>query len=328
MSDPVTNVEIEDVVSSIRRLFSEDKRQAADSAEKAEKQEVSSELCDGEAEGRLVLSPAFRVDRPAAHASSDTSHAPALVMNGGSATTRDSVDNSEERNGQRLHLMTEPALDTTQNDVSDVLVLGEPQSRPTQADNWGETLEAPVAQDDPSAAIIASQSRQNSLKTTIAELEAAISIQGNDFEPDGSEEVGSIPENEPLQWQDSDSEAHVILAQPEGASVSKVIELDNSAPQDVDPAFVRRHAAPAGEAGLEEERVADLGGDPDELQAALARDDLTVDDLPMDEEALRDLVSEVVRQELQGALGERITRNVRKLVRREIHRIISSQEFD
>ena len=46
-----------------------------------------------------------------------------------------------------------------------------------------------------------------------------------------------------------------------------------------------------------------------------------------DEEMLRDLVGEIVRAELQGALGERITRNVRKLVRREIHRSLASQEL-
>ena len=48
----------------------------------------------------------------------------------------------------------------------------------------------------------------------------------------------------------------------------------------------------------------------------------------LDEEALRDMVSDIVRQELQGALGERITRNVRKLVRREIHRALASQELE
>ncbi|WP_375175314.1 hypothetical protein [Pseudooceanicola sp.] len=47
----------------------------------------------------------------------------------------------------------------------------------------------------------------------------------------------------------------------------------------------------------------------------------------LDEEMLRDLVAEIVRQELQGALGERITRNVRKLVRREIHRALTAQDL-
>ena len=48
----------------------------------------------------------------------------------------------------------------------------------------------------------------------------------------------------------------------------------------------------------------------------------------VDEEFLRDIVSEIVREELQGELGERITRNVRKLVRREIHRAMASRDFD
>lgn len=52
------------------------------------------------------------------------------------------------------------------------------------------------------------------------------------------------------------------------------------------------------------------------------------DDTVIDEDALRDLVSDIVRQELQGALGERITRNVRKLVRREIHRAMMGQDYD
>jgi hypothetical protein len=48
----------------------------------------------------------------------------------------------------------------------------------------------------------------------------------------------------------------------------------------------------------------------------------------LDEETLRDLVSQMVREELQGELGDRITRNVRKLVRREIQRALASREFE
>lgn len=45
----------------------------------------------------------------------------------------------------------------------------------------------------------------------------------------------------------------------------------------------------------------------------------------LDEGQLRDLVAEVVRAELEGPLGERITHNVRKLVRREILAILASR---
>jgi len=85
-------------------------------------------------------------------------------------------------------------------------------------------------------------------------------------------------------------------------------------------------------------------GDPDDETQPAARtagaNDNAPTDLPggqaasalentvVDEEFLRDIVSEIVREELQGELGERITRNVRKLVRREIHRAMASRDFD
>lgn len=46
------------------------------------------------------------------------------------------------------------------------------------------------------------------------------------------------------------------------------------------------------------------------------------------EDVIRPIVAELIREELKGELGERITRNVRKLVRREILRIIDSREFE
>lgn len=47
-----------------------------------------------------------------------------------------------------------------------------------------------------------------------------------------------------------------------------------------------------------------------------------------DEVALRALVARVVREELQGDLGQRITSNLRKLVRREIRMILAAKKLD
>lgn len=65
------------------------------------------------------------------------------------------------------------------------------------------------------------------------------------------------------------------------------------------------------------------------LRAAeeLNEDLLRADEAILDEETLRELVADIVREELQGVLGERITRNVRKLVRREIHRALAAQDL-
>lgn len=58
------------------------------------------------------------------------------------------------------------------------------------------------------------------------------------------------------------------------------------------------------------------------------RESPITDDALLDEDALREMVADIVRQELQGSLGERITRNVRKLVRREIHRALAAHDLD
>lgn len=72
--------------------------------------------------------------------------------------------------------------------------------------------------------------------------------------------------------------------------------------------------------------VAEEVAAPTAVVQTFAQDDTPA--LEIDEETLRQMVVDIVRQELQGALGERITRNVRKLVRREIHRMLISQDFD
>lgn len=65
----------------------------------------------------------------------------------------------------------------------------------------------------------------------------------------------------------------------------------------------------------------------DEVENLLGGDRLGPNLAGLDEEGLRDMVREMIRQELQGVLGERITRNVRKLVRREIQRALDAEQF-
>lgn len=45
----------------------------------------------------------------------------------------------------------------------------------------------------------------------------------------------------------------------------------------------------------------------------------------LDEEALRGVVNAIVRDELQGELGDRISRNLRRLIRREIGQMLEEQ---
>ncbi|NAZ35746.1 hypothetical protein [Rubellimicrobium sp. CFH 75288] len=123
---------------------------------------------------------------------------------------------------------------------------------------------------------------------------------------------------------------------------SALEEVSASAePASSGPEETERAGAPAGP-GSGEERNETGPADAWEPDGSEASDHWTLDQPPPeplfrrrtvggtgsaapapDREMLRALVAEVLREELQGELGERITRNVRKLVRREILRALA-----
>lgn len=75
------------------------------------------------------------------------------------------------------------------------------------------------------------------------------------------------------------------------------------------------------------------GGGDDHVATAqrMPTEILDADGTPLavlDEAALQEIVRQMIREELQGALGERITRNVRKLVRAEINRALVARDLD
>ncbi len=209
MSESVSNAEIEDVLTSIRRLVSGDEGKPAAKADVAARKPSAA--------AKLILTADFRVsDAPKGAA------------------------NAEEK----------PAETATFRHAA------EPEQSETKP----------------------------SLESTIAELEAAIGEQDEEWEPDGS-------------GFEEDAEAEAVMTAP--------IKDMMGTKQPIDE--------------IEDAEIIE-----DELAAGL----FAGDDPEFDEEALREMVSEIVRQELQGALGERITRNVRKLVRREINRVLAAQDFD
>lgn len=134
------------------------------------------------------------------------------------------------------------------------------------------------------------------LTAKIAALEAALrGTREQEWDPDGDEEDElALRDGPAMAWEDD-------------------VELD---------AKGEPYVAPAQEEAAEHTEKA---AEPEAQPAAAAS---SGDDQLMDEDALRELVSELVRAELQGPLGERITRNVRKLVRREIHRALTAQEME
>lgn len=312
MSDPVSNAEIEDVLSSIRRLVSTADRN--DEAT-ADAQETQADTTD--TERRLVLTPSLRVD----HTDDDA----AATEAGESDPAGTDMLVAEEVWQFRHNAHDEDAqIDAPDDgdasghdDDTSQRADDEAPADPDQPDEVGDD----ITQDD-AGADTDDAPASAALEDRIAEVEAAVAARDDQWEPDGEsgdEYSGSAVS--PMAWEDYAPEP----AEDEDASESGPSE--------------EAEAVAGPEAPRPEEPQDDSEPErPDHAEDDMESRDFQDDDTPLwqderadaylDEEALRDMVSEIVRQELQGALGERITRNVRKLVRREIHRALSSHELD
>lgn len=269
MSDPMSNVEIEDVLSSIRRLVSEDLRPAA------RRQAVAGT-------SKLVLTPAFRVE------------------------------------------------------------------------TGSEDEDAPAPDQAPE------------IVTRIAELEAAVAARADEFEPDGSEVAATPAESwdepralsgeddaqvaEPEEMIETEVETDPVAeSTPDAAEQTLADDLwvEAGAEEDGDvvvEAIVGAVVGAVSKAGAKsksddwEEHAAmdtvdwqDAEVTPEASAPGDPKDEMGVFDEAdevFDEEMLRELVRDLIRQELQGALGQRITRNVRKLVRAEINRALAVRDFE
>ncbi|MCR8549895.1 hypothetical protein M4578_18870 [Salipiger sp. P9] len=364
MSDPVTNVEIEDVLSSIRRLVSEDARPKASPANR-EKQDKPE---------RLVLTPAQRV--PEFGTVEDDS-----VNDAGSAEppvllTSPTAVPAPESPGAEPEPEAAPAVAEAQADpvpeatgaeetVAGPATLGalvkDELARALTSGRIAEPTEDPVyeedAEDEALGALLGdsddiwpamsadmipatepvlkaapraepeTDTGDGGLARKIAELEALISRSPDSYEADLPGEGGNAAfvhhPPEPMDWDRliptdaKPAEEKFVEPVPSGEPAPAAETEPEPAPQPA--ANVLRGPAWQAESAPRAE-IAD---------SAQAEPPARSDDLgAIDEDILRDMVAEIVRQELQGSLGERITRNVRKLVRREIHRMIVSQDLD
>lgn len=311
MSDPVTNIEIEDVLSSIRRLVSNGPQGRG--AKPAEPH------AETQSEERLVLTPALRVDDSAPIVQHD-SFVWKDMLEGAKSGAQDSRAEPEPE----TDIMPEP--DSAHLPADGVPETGEvfqsrraPLSRGRQsAEDQADAAELHSDDDAPGARDAAPLG----LEAQAAEFEAAVASRDDQWEPDGTTDDALAGQPVPsLDWRDLGEEAPTAepdWAIPDWASAETRAAADPQ--RDEEKATAQDHDEAPDTA-----RAADTAGD---AEATDAPQGLSIDDSLLDEESLRDLIAEIVREELQGALGERITRNVRKLVRREIHRALTSQDFD
>ncbi len=345
MSDPAKSAnEIEDVLASIRRLVSENHGGPVQAAP------VAAEPA------RLVLTPAHRVTEPddpwapvpaAEAATSADAEDPAWGLEDRLSDWGEIEDSAEESVAdaiaeQAMDLPPRPVHDPVAARGDDTLVTA--VEAPAFSEFESETGDADWPQQGAPAAL-----RQLALVRGQGQPDGnrPIRYEMSENSPTGAAEAATLPGAAP---EGPGSPADLVAPAEDAASLTGGQAIEAAPEGDASDASDAADEAPRLFSRRVEvrrpatEMAATDNPAPETLAAeATAGDDDDVEDLgedgqmftfpetedgTLDEETLREMIAEILREELQGALGQRITRNVRKMVRREIRLALAAQDLE
>ena len=307
-SDSITNLEIEDVLSSIRRLVSEDVPESGDA--------------EPDTDGRFVLTPDLRVsdDQDAVHGAAVAQPEP---QSSGAVPAETLEPDLDQEHGSEAADRSASA-----SEIQTLVWNDEPA-----ADDSPPPAEPPSAD----AASAASEPAEMTLESRILELEEAVGRTREEWEPDGSEpDAGQMPKWHIYQGADDKNSEPEDSYEPEDS----VEPEDETSELEANPVFFRAAAHKTdpyvlavadrdqgdGDAAANESQPANADSEP--ATTAQSGADPGDEDEFLDVQAMRIMVTEIVREELRGNTGERITRNMRRMVRREIQRAIALKDVN
>lgn len=274
MAEPLSSHEIEDVLSSIRRLVAQDLK-PADRAKLAAVADISQ---------KLVLTPENRVE--------DRGDAPKFV------TVR--------RPSRRPAF---PAIDEVLPGV-DAAAGRAPDTYETRDQTSDWSLGAPAEYIAPQPAPFTLEPSARLSDVAPHEFDTAIS----------DPPVAEAPAIE--AWSEEPENIDHFDVQAAAPSMDGTIEPDADW---ADAAEARVIAELAGEA-IQDTVVE--AAQSSFRKPSFAHGQMAAPDVMFDEEALRSLIQTIFREEMAGPMGERITRNIRKLVRAEVGRMLAAHDLE
>ncbi|MCK8463001.1 hypothetical protein MUY35_03955 [Aliiroseovarius sp. S1339] len=287
MSDPVSNAEIEDVLSSIRRLISESK--ATEGREASTKTE------------KLVLTPAFRVHDDSSPKPSGT------VRRDDDQVAKPAAREAASQDAARGDAKPEAASKGADDHAVPVFSHRGYGAGPVEDAEELPSREQAARRDDPT------------LTGRVAEFEDAVNLKTDLWEPDGGEDTTQSDvlmfHAARLRTEDEDG----IVGESEAGGWSESGDAPEAPFVAVkDPA----DAEPQPPVGTRQTQSATA---PSRAPEAPAQDvEIVGDDTDIiDEEVVHAMVARLVREELQGEVGEKITQSIRRFVRREIERSLT-----
>ena len=305
MSDPMTNTEVEDVLASIRRLVSDDNRPGPEDNTPAPSD-------------RLVLTPALRVMDDATADEEETQpdeEAAAAPTDHDEHTDRASFEEDLNTHAGEDDPVDDLDVSADENEAEVAVSENDSEASPVQE----EPLDAAEAEPITLDTVDLDQDTLMSIQDAFDDVERAETVEA---EAQAGAESREEPDANTLSAKIAALET-LIAGQTEEYEPETAGDGDNAG---TEPPTLEWEDAVEDDAAAQDWAAAEpetpIEAAPEEAQVFSSDEDV------LDEEALRDLVSDIVREELQGALGERITRNVRKLVRREIHRALAAQDLE
>lgn len=328
MAGPLSSEEIEDVVSSVRRLVSNEQRPRTLS------RDLNAE--------RLLLTPAQRVmpetsplaplmldaslqDTQAAYAAAGSAEPVASSLDALPDTAAMPVVDDEDAE-TLLYVADETDIEVSAD--SGLLPVVDPELAADMAEASPEEPEAewedeiwaePATVSLGEIALAADEAEVLSGPEPDAEMLDGIEMDGQ-TEP-WAQVDSPLADDEPIPFVPLRRRAEHLAARLAAGEVVETLRAEPEAEDDVVSLTEDLPADPAA-AGV---------GDPGHVSGQMATEFVDADGMPLavlDELALQEIVRQTLRAELQGELGERITRNVRKLVRAEINRALMARDLD
>lgn len=318
MSEPLTSHEIEDVLSSIRRLVSEDLRPARPAAPAAPEAKAPAAAPEVD---KLLLTPALRVvpekaPEAEAPAEADAASWPEPETSGLADLSAGAAPAAD------IAYEAEPA----EAAPSPIAAFSPPQE---VYDDAGMEDAAPPAFMGGEDEIIWASAGE--VEDATAMVEDLVEPPADPAPPRGHWTAQDLPGSvnwvqEETDWVETDPipfVAHPRKPDPAAEPMALVEPATPAAPElAARIAEVVMPPAPEPEAELDDPGLGETAED------TAAQGLFGGEELRLDEEKLREIVRDIIREELAGTLGERITRNVRKLVRVEINRALAAREFE
>jgi hypothetical protein len=327
MAGPLSSEEIEDVVSSVRRLVSNEQRPRTLS------RDLNAE--------RLLLTPAQRV-------MPETSPLAPLMLDASLQDTQpaDAVAGSADPVPSPAPAVPDIAADQVEDedaatllyvaDESDIEVSAEsgmlPVADPELAADISEAAPAepeaewedeiwaePATVSLGEIALAAEEAEVLSGPEPDAEMLDGIEMDGQ-TEP-WAQVDSPLADDAPIPFVPLRRRAEHLAAR---LAAGEVVETLRSEPEAEDDVVSLTELTPGGPGAA-------AAGDVGHGSGQTATEFVDADGMPLavlDELALQEIVRQTLRAELQGELGERITRNVRKLVRAEINRALMARDLD